>query len=38
MQYFDPGKRAKAMCPTSSTSIGVDRMVLQVLSAAYREE
>ena len=32
-------KRAKAMCPyVVETSIGVDRMVLQVLSAAYREE
>ncbi len=38
MQYFDPETGESYVPYVVETSIGVDRMVLQVLSAAYREE
>ncbi len=38
MQYFDPETGESYVPYVVETSIGVDRMVLQVLSAAYTEE
>ncbi len=38
IQYFDPETGESYVPYVVETSIGVDRMVLQVLSAAYREE
>jgi glycyl-tRNA synthetase len=38
MQYFDPETGENYVPYVVETSIGVDRMVLQVLSAAYTEE
>lgn len=38
MQYFDPELGESYVPYVVETSIGVDRMVLQVLSAAYKEE
>lgn len=38
IQYFDPETGESYTPYVIETSIGVDRMVLQVLSAAYREE
>jgi len=38
MQYFDPEKGESYVPFVIETSIGVDRMFLQVISAAYREE
>ena len=38
LQYFDPEKGESYIPYVIETSIGVDRMVLQVLSAAYKEE
>ena len=38
MQYFDPETGESYVPYVVETSIGVDRMVLQVLSSAYREE
>jgi glycyl-tRNA synthetase len=38
MQYFDPEKGESYIPYVIETSIGVDRMFLQVISAAYQEE
>ena len=38
MQYFDPEKGESYIPFVIETSIGVDRMFLQVISAAYQEE
>jgi glycyl-tRNA synthetase len=38
MQYFDPEKGESYIPYVIETSIGVDRMFLQVISAAYKEE
>ena len=38
MQYFDPEKDESYVPFVIETSIGVDRMFLQVISAAYTEE
>ena len=38
MQYFDPEKGESYIPYVIETSIGVDRMFLQVISAAYHEE
>ncbi|MDR2414466.1 MAG: glycine--tRNA ligase [Odoribacteraceae bacterium] len=38
MQYFDPGLNESYIPHVVETSIGVDRMFLQIISAAYREE
>ena len=38
MQYFDPEKGESYVPFVIETSIGVDRMFLQVISAAYQEE
>jgi glycyl-tRNA synthetase len=38
MQYFDPESGESYIPYVIETSIGVDRMVLQVLSASYKEE
>jgi glycyl-tRNA synthetase len=38
LQYFDPEKGESYVPFVIETSIGVDRMFLQVISAAYREE
>jgi len=38
MQYFDPDKGESYIPYVIETSIGVDRMFLQVISAAYHEE
>ena len=38
IQYFDPETSESYVPYVVETSIGVDRMVLQVLSAAYKEE
>jgi glycyl-tRNA synthetase len=38
MQYFDPEKGESYVPYVIETSIGVDRMFLQVISAAYLEE
>jgi glycyl-tRNA synthetase len=38
MQYFDPGKGESYVPYVIETSIGVDRMFLQVISASYAEE
>jgi glycyl-tRNA synthetase len=38
MQYFDPEKGESYVPYVIETSIGVDRMFLQVISAAYQEE
>ena len=38
MQYFDPEKGESYIPYVIETSIGVDRMFLQVISAAYYEE
>jgi glycyl-tRNA synthetase len=38
MQYFDPEKEESYVPFVIETSIGVDRMFLQVISAAYMEE
>ena len=38
LQYFDPETGESYVPYVVETSIGVDRMVLQVLSAAYKEE
>ena len=38
MQYFDPEKGESYVPFVIETSIGVDRMFLQVISAAYAEE
>ncbi|MDR2130636.1 MAG: glycine--tRNA ligase [Odoribacteraceae bacterium] len=38
MQYFDPELNESYVPYVVETSIGVDRMFLQVISAAYREE
>lgn len=38
MQYFDPERGESYVPYVVETSIGVDRMVLQVLSASYKEE
>lgn len=38
MQYFDPDKGESYIPYVIETSIGVDRMFLQVISAAYAEE
>jgi glycyl-tRNA synthetase len=38
MQYFDPEKNESYIPYVIETSIGVDRMFLQVISASYMEE
>lgn len=38
LQYFDPERGESYVPYVVETSIGVDRMVLQVLSASYKEE
>jgi len=38
MQYFDPDRNESYVPFVIETSIGVDRMFLQVISAAYFEE
>ena len=38
MQYFDPEKGSSYIPFVIETSIGVDRMFLQVISASYKEE
>jgi len=38
MQYFDPEKNESYVPYVIETSIGVDRMFLQVISASYMEE
>ncbi len=38
MQYFDPERGENYVPYVVETSIGVDRMVLQILSASYKEE